>query len=249
MQTRVSGLQPGTEYDVALVATNQYGSSNGSSFGAFRTPQNIRLKLRRLKPASLVFGSDSLRVIVTVTGRFSRFIPVDLQVAAAPYLANEVLPSRTGTTKIAACALTDEEGACPWLQQNFKVRVKDGNARTRSAIVYVYPNITPDVQRENDGGSPWLDAMLQAEVHQLHGRYHSPPVFFYEGPSRRGPFSLVKVSRFRLYSTTLSGTYLIATARINHPDGGDTIACYRRRVVPDMGDPSVFAACGQPTLP
>jgi hypothetical protein len=131
------------------------------------------------------------------------------------------------------------------MQQDFKLRAVDGSGRSASRLVTVDPLVDLTVTRERNGASPWLDAALQASVHPMRGRFRSQPVYFYEASSRRAPFVLVRTGRFRVQDDTT----LVARVRIHQPGAGDTIACYRRPILSDMGLPAVRPRCGRRRLP
>jgi hypothetical protein len=250
VQTSVGGLAPGTTYSVTLEATSSAGVVDARAGTGLRTPQHARVSLGAPHPASIPLGRLSVRVSAGVAGIFSRYAPLQLQVAPAPYIRWRVVEGRSApaagaTVVLPACPDRNVENACPWMEQNFKLRAVDGDDHSAPRLVTVDPLVDLAVTRERSGASPWLDAALQASVHPLHGRFRSPPVYFYEAVSSRGPFTLATVSRFRVRDDTT----LVARARIRHPGAGDTIACYRRPILPDMGLPPVRRGCGQRTLP
>ena len=217
---------------------------------ALRTPQHAAVSLGAPHPSSIPLGRLSVRVSAGVGDIFNRYAPLQLQVATAPYRRWQVVegraaPAAGATVVLPACPDRNVEDACPWMQQNFKLRAIDGADRSAPRLVTVDPLVDLVVARERNGASPWLDAALQASVHPLHARFRSPPVYFYEAATSRGPFTLAGISRFRVQDNTT----LVARARIRHPGAGDTIACYRRPILPDMGLPPVRRGCGRRALP
>lgn len=254
VQSNLSGLDPGTGYYVALVATSSVGPATARRIDAFTTPENPRLRGLRLRRGSTVIGRNHALVLsVTVAGAFDPLAPVGLYAASPPYrrwklVDGLVLPARHGATRIAACPDGD---SCPWLDQNVRFRVQDGPSRTRAVQEYVYPSASTSVIRENDGDSPYLDAALSVSAGAITGRFRSQPVFFYEGAARQGSFTLAAVARLRVvmnvHSTGGTAGYsdLIARARIRDPSAGVTFACYRYPILPDMGRSFVDAVCGQ----
>jgi hypothetical protein len=250
VQTSVGGLEPGTTYAVTLEATSGAGVVDARAGTALLTPQRATVSLGAPHPSSIPLGRLSVRLSAGVGGIFNRYAPLQLQVATAPYRRWKVVEGRpapaTGTTVVLpACPGRNVENACPWMEQDFKLRAVDGADHSAPRLVTVDPLVDLAVTRERNGASPWLDAALQASVHPLHGRFRSPPVYFYEAVTGRGPYTLARVSRFRVQDATT----LVARARIRHPGAGDTIACYRRPILPDMGLPPVRRGCGRRALP
>ncbi len=249
VQTSVAGLEPGTTYAVTLEATSSAGLVDARAGTPLRTPQHATVSLGLPHPTSIPLGRLSVRVSAGVAGIFNRYAPLQLQVATAPFVRWKVVEGRSApaagsTVVLPACPERNVENACPWMQQNFKLRAVVGSTDSAPRLVTVDPLVDLAVTREHNGVSPWLEAALQASVHPLHGHFRSPPVYFYEAATSRGPFTLVTVSRFRVQDDTT----LVARARIRHPGAGDTIACYRRPIVPDMGLAPVRRGCGRRTL-
>jgi hypothetical protein len=246
VSTTVTALQPGTAYDVQLQATSSAGPVSAAA--SLTTPQNAHVTLAAPHPGSVPLGMLKVTAAGRVTGVFSRYAPLQLEVATAPFttwrVIDGVVPRADGSAALSACPDRSTQNACPWMQRNFALRAVDGNARSMVRHVSVDPLVDLSVSRERNGASPWLDATLAASVHALHGHFRSQPVYFYEAPSARGPYTLVHAGHFRVQDQTT----LVATARIHQPAAGSTVACYKRRLLPDMGFPGARRGCGARTL-
>src|SRR6202034_3293667 len=108
---------------------------------------------------------------------------------------------------------------------------------------YVLPAVGLTSLREKDGYSPWLDVTFSATVHAMR-RYPRPLVYFYTSGSRRGPFTRVGSSRFRVdLRMGYYGTELAAKLRVYSRTPVYLSACYRHRLVSDMGPPYTLARC------
>jgi hypothetical protein len=250
VQSSIQGLEPGTTYDVTLEATSSAGEVDATTAHPLVTPQHPTVSLSAARPSSIALGRLSVQVSAGVGGVFNRYAPLQLQVATAPYRRWQVVeghaaPAHGATVVLPVCPDRDVENACPWMQQDFKLRAVDGSGHSATRLVTVDPLVDLAVSRERNGASPWLDAMLQASVHPMRGRFRSEPVYFYEAASRRAPFVLTGVGRFRVQDNTT----LVARMRIRQPGAGETIACYRRPILPDMGLPTVRPGCGRRRLP
>jgi hypothetical protein len=244
----VSGLKPGTTYDVSLYAENSAGDVSVLQPRLVTTPSQFTMILVRPTRNAEYLGSNSANVEIVLSGEYGIDAPLDLYVRPASqrrwHLSNSYHLPRAGvqTIHVPVCAFGT---ACQWQSENFKVRAVFGAEHTRAVQEYVYPQIIDDVTRERYGTSPWLDAILEATIHRQRGRYRSQPVFFYDGPSRRGPFTRMAVSRFHRRAATV----LIARARILDPHAGVTFGCFRHQLVPDMGTPFTARWCGRRYLP
>lgn len=257
---QLTGLQPGTDYDLALLASNNYGSSNHWTYNALSTPQRVRITVHTNASRSVRIGDSKLQVWAHLAGEFSRYEPVQLYVAPAPfhhwYLANNFggRPGRYDNARTALCL--DQYILylnCRWTMQNFKLRIRDGSAYSKPLLEYAEPGISSSSVRENNGYSPWIDVRISAYVHYVHHDFHTQPVYFYEGRSRRGPFRLRAVGHFRLRDNTKSGiewgsAELVASARLNMRFTGYTYECFRHQLLPDMGKPFLAKWCGRRTL-
>jgi hypothetical protein len=90
-------------------------------------------------------------------------------VATAPYRRWEVVegrpaPAAGSRVVLPACPGRNVENACPWMQQNFKLRAVDGADHSAPRLVKVDPLVDLAVTRERNGASPWVDAAFQASV-------------------------------------------------------------------------------------
>jgi hypothetical protein len=88
---------------------------------------------------------------------------------------------------------------------------------------------------------------FNATVHHI-GRRHfrSQTIYFYRGPTNRGPWTRVKSQRVTISSNGPYGeTFLNAKIRYYNRHSGFTWACYRHPLVSDMGRPFLFKACGR----
>jgi hypothetical protein len=123
-----------------------------------------------------------------------------------------------------------------------------GPGRSATRLIYVVPKVFLSTLRENSGYSPWLDASFTAVVHRVRGRYPSPLVFFYVKGPGSSQYSRVAMTPFHFDSRQYQNALLKATARIYSPGQVSIIACFRHRLMPDMGPPFTLGACGLPSV-
>jgi hypothetical protein len=257
----LTGLTPDTRYDLTLVATNAVGMSNSLDFPAFTTPEHVRLSLSAPDRDSIqVSFQMSLTLRIHASGAFSPYVPVRFQYAVTRnrwrLAANTGALGPHGNAKADFCPPAADNTGCPIPQQNFWVRAVYDQTKSRPLREYVYPETQVSVEREAEGTSPWLDPELVAYVHFLPHRhaFRTEPVYFYEGPGRRGPFVLVARSHFRVDGNRRpsdageGGATLLARARVYHPGGGITYACFPHQILPDMGRRFLQRWCGRRRL-
>jgi hypothetical protein len=249
VKTHLTGLVPGESYDVELVASNHYGDDSDTRARIFQTPQHPQLSGLHLGRSEIKLGDTRPRASVRVQGAFNPHVPLHVLVSRAPYhrwrLTNDQrTPARQGPTHMQICG-TGPPGGCPVLDRNFLVEVQDGRAHTSPKAVWVDPVTSVNVHREKNGSSPWLDPVFSAKVHYVtHRQFHRQLVFFYLGPSPKGPWTRVGYGRLSRQSSGSGMTTLTAKTRYLNKGTGFTWVCYRHPLLQDMGRPFFFKACG-----
>ncbi len=249
----VSGLRPGTTYQLWLTAWNAKGTTDDQETPAeFTTPEHPRLRLTVRRP--YFFIGQTYQVTVKASGTYNSLTSVHLYVAKYPYrhwqkADGDTAPRYHGHSVTLEPCTTIGIVACVGLERNFKIRAVLGPATSNTRRIDVLPSLLLTTQREQYGESPWVDATLSAVVHEMKGHYPAARVFFYSASTRRGPFTRVGSARFHVaHRSGIYGTQLAALLRIRSPAAIVVRACLRRQLVSDMGAPFLARWCGGETL-
>lgn len=252
IRTVVDRLIPGRTYSLTLIATNADGTTQATLQNAFTTGEHPSLQFEIRRPQFAI--GDPYLISVHLGGTYDSPSSLRLYVAKSPFrkwvdASADGPPTINGSNvTVQPCNRLATYG-CPWLDRNFKIQARLGPAGSSVKLIYVVPKLTLVVRRENAGSSPWLDATLAALVHPLPGRYPSPQVFFYVTRTRKGPLRRFGVTRFRVAAREgIYGTELHATARLYTKTVVRIVACFRHRLVRDMGAEFTNSKCGQPVV-
>lgn len=249
----VSGLRPGTTYQLWLTAWNAKGTTDDQEMPVeFATPEHPRLRLL-VRRSYFVFGQP-YQVTVKASGTYDSLASVRLYVAKYPYrhwreADGDPAPRYHGHSVTLQPCFTVRILGCADPDRNFKIRAVLGPATSNTRRIDVLPSLALTTQREQDGASPWVDATLYALVHEMKGHYPTARVFFYTASTRRGPFTRVGSARLHVaHRSGIAGTQLAALLRIRSPAAVVVRACLRRRLVSDMGTLFLARWCGGETL-
>jgi hypothetical protein len=239
-------LLPGhTYYSLTLTVSNADGETQSIWPKSFTTTEHPRLRLV-LRRRWVTYGQP-FAATVRASGTFNTVAAIKFHVAKFPFrkwrLADaDPSPRRTRNRVTAQPCFSVPIDQCTDLDRNFKIRATLGSARTPGRLVYVLPYLVLSTKLENDGTS---DLILSALVHRMR-RYPRQRVYFYAASSRSGPYTRIGSARFRpaVYSG-IYGTQLHATLRIRPTRRLYLKACFRHRLVRDMGPRFTDTRCGR----
>lgn len=245
-------VHPGSRYDsLTLNVSNQDGSIQADWPGAFTTPEHPRPRLM-LRRDWLTFGKP-FPVKVRVFGTYNSLQAVRFHVAKPPSWRWRVADGdsarryRANSVTTQPC-FSGQNYQCAGLDRNFKLRATLGPGRSQTRLIYVLPYLVLTAQRENYGSSPWIDVTYSALVHRMR-RYPHQLAYFYMSSSRHGRFTRVGAARFRVaVRSGVYGTQLHAKVRIYDRHPVYFRACFRHRLVADMGPRFTARGCGQRSI-
>jgi hypothetical protein len=260
VSTTLTGLTPGTNYELRLVTTNQYGTSTGeSSFGTQSAPPpppdvgehplvlltthstdvsigalvSIRARLLgHFQSAASTSGAPSLRLYYA----FSPYHRWHLSAAQQPPASGRL-----------SLSLGTKPGSDVGPTQNVRVRAQIGSSTSNTLTIYVEPQIYFNVTRADGGLSPDVIAYYSAETDApLHGAYPRPVIYLYQGASSRGPFRRVGARRVRRTGPGSFGTTILAARFVvRDPGRHEYVTCTPRPLLADTGRPFSSSTCGR----
>jgi hypothetical protein len=235
---------------LTLSVSNADGRAETIWPASFATPEHPLPRLV-LRHDWVIFG-DPFPVTVRVSGTFNTLTALKFYVSKYPFRrwraadAGLLTGRGTPTSITAQPCFTVPNYQCTDLDRNFKLKATLGPGTTRTRLIYVLPYLTFLTKRENYGNSPWLDLTVSALVHRMR-RYPHQRVYFYAASSRSGPYRRIGSARFRVgVRSGIYGTQLRATFRVYSTRAAYLVACFRHRLVRDMGPSFNDTRCGRP---
>jgi hypothetical protein len=242
-------LKPGSEYSsLVLNVSNADGSTQANWLPTFTTPEHPRLQLQLRREVTTI--GSTFPVKVRVSGTYSSVAAVKFYVSPSPFRRwleadGDVAPIDSRDTVTAQPCVPKSGLPCRGPDRNYRLKATLGPGTSRTRLIYVLPAVGLTSVREKYGYSPWLDVTFAATVHAMR-RYPRALVYFYASGSRRGPLIRVGSSRFRVaLRMGYYGTQLDAKLRVYSRTAVYLYACYRHRLVSDMGPRYTLAKCGR----